>query len=97
MGTSFGDTSEDILAMNIGQRFSMQLSISYNKLIAARFVLARNLEAYVKGSAMTNKKPADTSHALALNNEVEQVISLFAMPELVDLPQRHFTAAQRQT
>jgi len=93
VGTSFGDTSGDTLAMNIGQRFSMQLSISYNKLKAARFVLARNLGAYIEGSAMTNEKPADTSHALALSDEVERAISFFAMPELVDLPQRHFTAA----
>jgi hypothetical protein len=68
VGTSFGDTPEDILAMNIGQRFLMQLSISY-KLKAARFVLARNLTAYIKGSAMTNEKSADKSHALALSNE----------------------------
>lgn len=69
----------------------MQLSISYNKRRAARFVLARNLGAYVEESAMTNAKPADTSHALALRDEVERVISL------VDLPQLHFTAAQQQT
>src|SRR5436305_13301040 len=69
--------------MNIGQRVLMQLSISY-KLKAARFVLARNLTAYVNGSAMTNEKSADTSHALALSAEVERVISFFASTRALD-------------
>ena len=52
MGTSFGDASKDILAMNIDRSLSMQLSVSYNKLRAARFALARNLGAYDEGDLL---------------------------------------------